>query len=224
MPDIKYFIVLIACLSTSLPLFAQDDQPMYGGMNRSGDKELAMQDARFIAEATNTFGTREHASIGYVDSGFEAHLNDKNKLAMQRFNEAWLLNPDNPYVYVGFGVLYKKQDQFCDAMQMFDLAANKDLADAGFLADYALIISQCANTANNQSRDSLFAKAISVYQQAEETPNPRVLAYVYQSWAESSLLKNDIEHARLMLDEATALGATIKPELQDAIKLATGAQ
>lgn len=220
----KYFILLIACLSITMPVFAQDDQPMYGGMDRTGDKELAIQDARFIAEATNTFGTREHASIGYVDSGFEAHLKDKDKLAMQRFNEAWLLNPDNPYAYVGFGVLYKKQDQFCEAMQMFELAASKNLTDAGFLADYALIISQCASTGNNQSRGNLFAQATSIYQQAEETPNPRVLAYVYQSWAESSLLKNDIEHARLMVDEATALGATVKPELKDAIKRATRAR
>lgn len=224
MPDIKYLIVLIACLSATVSLFARDDIPMFGGTDRAADKELAMQDARFIAEATNTFGTREHASIGYVDSGFEAHLKDKNTLAMQRFNEAWLLNPDNPYVYVGFGVLYIKQQQFCDAMQMFELAAGKELTDPGFLADYALVISQCASTGNKQSRDGLFAQATNIYKQAEETPNPKLLAYVYQSWAESSLLKNDIEHAHLMLNEATALGATVKPELQDAIKRATRAQ
>lgn len=202
---------------TSLLSRADVSKPMYGNSDAGNSDGIASENAQFLAQATNTFGTREHASIGYVDSGFEAHLENKDQLAMQRFNEAWLLNPDNPYPYVGFGVLYKKQQQYCKAKDMFALAASKQLQDAGFLADYALIISQCADSSNANDRSILFTQANEIYLQAEETPNPKVLAYVYQSWAESLLLQDNVEKARLMLDEAAALGATIKPALAAAI-------
>ncbi len=213
-PAIIIFTLLIM---TSLLSRADISQPMYGSSGNSNNEKIASENAQFLAEATNTFGTREHASIGYVDSGFEAHLANKDQLAMQRFNEAWLLNPENPYAYVGFGVLYKKQQQYCKAKEMFTLAASKQLQESGFLADYALIISQCADSSSTSDRSTLFTKANEVYLQAEETPNPKVLAYVYQSWAESLLLQDNVEKARSMLDEAMALGATIKPDLAAAI-------
>jgi len=205
------FIILFIQLS---PAHADDSQPMFGGMERS-DPELLQKDHLFIDKAIQTFGTSEHASIGYVDSGFEAHLQDKDELAMQRFNEAWLLNKDNPYVYIGFGVLYEKHNQMCQAMDMFRLANEKKLNEPDFLADYALIKTRCGITLEEPSRSTLLSEAENIYQLAEQTPNDRVRAYIYHSWAKADLLINKAESAIDKTRKAQSLGFKVDESLSN---------
>ncbi|MEM7027291.1 MAG: hypothetical protein AAF410_03575 [Pseudomonadota bacterium] len=216
MKNIIYLLMFITFI-----VHANENQPMYGGMDRITDAELYQQDQLLILKATNTFGTTEHASIGYVDSGFEAHLQGKHDLAMQRFNEAWTLDKTNPYSYVGFGVLYQHKGRYCKSMEMFDLAKQQELEEPGFLADYALIINQCANSLKqSEAKSELKVKANSIYELAEKTPNERLRAYVYQSWAESALMLDMLDSAIKKIELIESLGQPVNAELKQKLRSA----
>ncbi len=212
-----FLMITLFLNQTVLATGSNESLPMYGGMDRAADPELSKQDYLFIAGATKTFGTREHASTGYVDSGFDFFLEKKYDRAMVRFNEAWLLDPDNPYVYLGFGSVLKSKQQYCEAMKMFDYASSKGLDEPRFLADHALTINQCAVFDQANASASHGTMANSLYEQAVLTPNPKHRAYVYQSWARSALLNRNIERAGNMVKEAQKLGANIDPTLLDDI-------
>jgi len=75
----------------SLSFFAtaeEKQRPMLGDNDRTKHPELIENDNLFIAQATRTFGTREHASEGYVERGFDLYSNNKLNESMERFNQA----------------------------------------------------------------------------------------------------------------------------------------
>ena|SRR5690606_8949269 len=76
-----------------------DQVPMYGGMDRSLVPELKKADEAFIESTSSAYGGRERASKRWVEQGFAFYNRDELDMAMRRFNQAWLLDPNNPEVY-----------------------------------------------------------------------------------------------------------------------------
>jgi hypothetical protein len=185
--------------------------PMYGGEDRNQHSEL-------IAKATRTFGTREHASEGYVEHGFDHYSNNELDKSMNRFNQAWLLNPDNPYPYLGFALLMNKKEQPCEAYNMFKLANEKGLNESGFLADYAYTTSQCALLKEENEQQILFKLANKSHEAASQTSNKRLLAYVYHSWAKSYFIQNDLVKTKEMIEQSKNFGGKIDHDLLEAVK------
>jgi len=165
-----------------------------------------------------SFGTRDHAAEGYVERGFDNYQSAEFDTAMHRFNQAWLLNPENPYVYLGFALLLNKQEHSCEAYDMFKLANEKGIKESGFLADYAHTTSQCATLNEAHEQLDLFTIANKLHQDATQTINERLRAYAYHSWAKSFFLQGDFNNSQRMLDEAKRLGATIDNTLVQALK------
>lgn len=192
--------------------------PMYGGEDRSQNPEFIAQDNKLIAKATRTFGTREHASEGYVEHGFNHYSNNEFEQSMNRFNQAWLLNPENPYPYLGFALLMNKEEQPCEAYKMFKLANEKGLNESGFLADYAYTTSQCALLKESIEKQKLFDASNSLYEAATQTSNTKLLAYVYHSWAKSYYLQEDFIKVKEMIEQSKSLGGTIDNNLVEALK------
>lgn len=223
MPLIKItnkFIKASFFLIISSQVFAdtkEQQPPMYGGIDRSSNPELIDKDNQLIANATRTFGTREHACEGYVERGFERYSENKLNKSMQRFNQAWLLNPENPYVYLGFGLLLNKKEQSCEATKMFKLANEKGLEESGFLADYAYTSIQCALLKEKNERQELFDVSNDLHNKAAQTTNKPLRAYVYHSWARSYLLQNNFSKTKEMIDSSKSLGGKIDPALLQAI-------
>lgn len=75
---------------------------MYGGMDKTTIPVLKAVDEKFITDTTNHYGTREKASAALVNNGFEYCQRNDLANAIRRFNQAWLLDPKNPEVYVGY--------------------------------------------------------------------------------------------------------------------------
>ncbi len=218
----KYYRCIILACSLLLPsvCLSQVNEilPMYGGMDRYSDPVLAKEDAAFIAQATLEFSSAELASNGYVESGFDYFAKDQYDKSVMRFNQAWLLDKNNPYVYVGYGVVYNKKQEYCQAMDMFNIAYDKQLSEAGFLADYGLTVSRCALTKQEQDKTNLFAISEQLFEQAIETLHDQVRAYAYQQWARSALLQNRIDDAESYISKAKNAGINIDAQLLNDIK------
>lgn len=197
---------------------AKTQLPMYGNEDRGKNPDFIAQDDELIKKATTTFGTREHASEGYVEHGFDHYSSNELNKSMNRFNQAWLLNPENPYPYLGFALLLNKQEQSCDAYKMFKLANKKGINENGFLADYAYTTSQCASLKKDNERKKLFNVANTLYEKAIQTPNTRLLAYVYHSWAKSYYLQGDFIKSNEMIEQSRKLGGTIDSSLLQALE------
>jgi hypothetical protein len=217
----KFLIRLSLLLFLSQFSFAESTEdflPMYGGRDRSQTPGFVAQDNELIAKATRMFGTREHASEGYVEKGFDHYTENELEQSMKRFNQAWLLNQENPFPYLGFGLLLNKTQQSCEAYNMFKLANEKGLKENGFLADYAYTTSECALLKKESEQIELFELSNNLHELATQTSNKKLLAYIYHSWAKSYLLQNDLIKTKEMIEQSKLLGGSIDTSLLQAIE------
>lgn len=205
--------VVVSLLSCS-PLLHADGQipidqvPMYGGMDRSTIPELKAGDEKLIADTTNHYGTREKASAAFVNQGFAYYQRDDLINAIRRFNQAWLLNPQNPEVYAGFGTVLHDKGKNCDAMQMMERAMSLNPPTfQGIYPDTARIITLCAvsnKDLTSEDKMKLFERSESLYKKAEEIePNKR---YVYGSWATAYYWRGQYLDAWAMVAKERAAG------------------
>lgn len=205
---------------TSSSLASTDSSllPMYGGEDRKNNVAILKKDNEFIVKTTQSFSSREHAAEGYVERGFEMYSQKKFDKAMQRFNQAWLLNPDNAYVYLGYGLLYNNEKKSCKAVTMFMQAHKKGLNENGFLSDYAYTTTNCALTKEKQLQNELFSDANDLHKQSSRSPNKALQAYAYHSWAKSYFLQNDFSNSQKMLDQSKNLGGNTDVQFEQSLK------
>ncbi len=207
------FFVAILLLSYSTLLRAEgqvpiDQVPMYGGMDRSAIPELKAADEKLIADTTSHYGTREKASAAFVNSGFAYYQRDDLAIAMRRFNQAWLLDPKNPEVYVGFGSVMHDKGKNCDAMNMMEkaLALNPPTFQ-GIYPDAARVVTLCAVSEKAQTTEAkikLLERSESLYKKAEEIePNKK---YVYGSWATAYFWRGLYSEAWAMVKKERSAG------------------
>jgi len=187
--------------------------PMYGEIDRSNNSEFLEKDKNLIATATRTFGTREHASQGYVERAFDHYSNNEFTKSMSYFNQAWLLDSENPYSYLGFGLLMNEKENSCEAYKMFKIANEKGLKENGFLADFALTTSQCALLKESDEKKNLVNKSNTLFEEALRTSNKKLLAYIYNSWAKSYFLHKDISKSKEMIEQSKLHGGKIDQSL-----------
>jgi Tfp pilus assembly protein PilF len=122
-----------AALAHSYPL---NEQPMFGGQPKT--PEMLAADQQLFA-STEKFGyTRAQGSDKSVQLGWQ-YLFQKHDIAtaMKRFNQAWLLDPDNGDVFHGFALLVMSRDH--DAVQaasLFEQGIAKPRQSPGIYLDY----------------------------------------------------------------------------------------
>jgi tetratricopeptide (TPR) repeat protein len=174
-----------------------DQIPMYGDLDRQSDPVLKGADAALIEGTTKEFGSRRAASERFVDQGFHFYFRNDLTTAMKRFNQGWLIDPENPGVFYGFMSVLNDRGEYCEARKMADLAFEfglpqqaAELADAGRL--YALCaVLGAAVTADEKT--TYIKKASELYTQALKLEPGS--AYVYGSWATASYWLGDYETA-----------------------------
>ena len=188
---ITTIVLIIITVFISSQLFASsktkiDLVPMYGGIDRNTIPELKVGDEKFISDVVKQFGTRESAAQAWIDQGFKFYSRDLLDMAMKRFNQAWLLNPNNPEVFHGFSTVLYDQGDNCGAMKMTDKAIaigteSLGLSEPGFLADAALISSLCAISKGTSANDKFLFnnKADQLFLKAEKII---ATAYLYDKW------------------------------------------
>jgi tetratricopeptide (TPR) repeat protein len=98
-------LAIVANLLLATPVSAQissNPNPMWEGYQKT-ETDLA-DDQKFIADVLKlTDGNRQQASQALVQIGWKRMGQDANH-AIRAFNQAWLLEPENPNVFWGFAV------------------------------------------------------------------------------------------------------------------------
>ncbi|NDV69838.1 M48 family metallopeptidase [Dysgonomonas sp. 25] len=102
-------------------------KPMYGkGKKTKGQLEA---DREFLRICDSIYSSRQKAAIEHVEMGFYYIGVNDNETAMKRFNQAWLLDSLNTYVYCGFGILMYEKSAYKESMDLLDKAIQLDPAN-----------------------------------------------------------------------------------------------
>jgi Flp pilus assembly protein TadD len=208
--NITTAVLLAACASGGQPVADNNDQlPMYGGIDRHADSRLRAADDKLIAELMQRYGSREDAARTLVDQGIRYFQGGNYTMAMRSFNQAWLLDPNNPDPLWGFAMVYDDQGKSCDAKAMIDRALSLNLSRPAALADAGRIYTFCAVSdatlsAADRRRDfeqseELYSRAVSM-----APANP----YLFGSWAIAQYWQGNYADAWQMIRKQRALGGT----------------
>ncbi len=206
--SLAFFIV--GCATPAPQRLDMTQLPMYGAPEIPRPPELQAADEAFIERVAKDFGSRAEASKLWVDQGFKFYNQNNFDLAMKRFNQAWLLDPDQPQVYWGFASVLNDREKFCEGRKMIEKALELGLGNSnpGALADAGRLYTLCAVSDPSIDADTKAAyikKAYNLYVDASlQSPN---LAYVYESWAVSSYWMGNYPEAWKMLEKAKSLGS-----------------
>jgi tetratricopeptide (TPR) repeat protein len=96
--------------------------PMYGQPAIVRPENLKRADEDFVRDATLKYGSREAAGRAMAAQGWEAIRDRKLDLAMQRFNQSWLLSPKNYQAFWGFGAVLSEQGKLAEAIEQLQTA------------------------------------------------------------------------------------------------------
>ena len=102
----KHLIVAVVLLFAPTALAAAEEIPMWAGVKKT--QQMLAADKKLVAEAER-LGGRKRAAARANELGWAAIAKGDPNLAIRRFNQAWLLDPENPNTYWGFAVATGEQ-------------------------------------------------------------------------------------------------------------------
>lgn len=118
-------IIVLGLLSCSTGAQEPDNTiPMYGNIVKRADYKKIDED--FIKQSIKQFGTTDSAAKAHIDFAWRYFYNNDLKMAMRRFNQAWLLNDAYPDIYFGFAALTEMQGNKTDASKFYEMGIAKD--------------------------------------------------------------------------------------------------
>ncbi len=111
--------------------------PKYGNAPKTDEQKESDQELidKYVAQE----GTRLKGSELLVKLGFDYLYKRDFKTAMYRFNQAWLLDPENPNVFWGFGAIYFSFGDVENAIRQYDEGLLLNGNNSNILTDKATI-------------------------------------------------------------------------------------
>lgn len=192
-----------------------DNIPMYGQPSIPRPEILKLADDAFIVSASAGLGSRENASKAWAAQGDRFMGEGNFDFAMRRYNQSWLLNPNNFQPYWGFGRVLLEFGKLDEALEHFE-TANKLVDDpfqkVALLADTATAYSTKGSRTsvdNTNERSKYFALANQHYEESVRLdasyPNS------WRSWARSLYFEGRYAEAWDRVKKAKALNAPAFP-------------
>lgn len=111
--------------------------PKFGDAVKSKSQKEA--DQRLIADYIKQEGSRRKGSETLVKLGFDFLYEGNIRTAMYRFNQAWLLDPENENVFWGFAAVYFNFGDFENAMKQLDEGLVLNPESSNIITDQATI-------------------------------------------------------------------------------------
>ncbi len=194
-----------------------DNIPMYGQPEVHRPEVLQRADADFIAKATAGFGSREEASKVWWSQG-ERFMNSGNfDYAMRRYNQSWLLNPENYQPYWGFARVLLEQNKIDEAITHLEKAealVDDEYQKVALLADLGT-----AYTYKAKTEPSYFEKANQKFEESIQLDGS--YAESRRRWAYSLFEQKDYSRAWENVEKANALGSKpFSPAFMSALEAA----
>jgi len=121
--------------------------PMYGQPGIVRPDDLKKADALFARQATTEYGSPGAASRVWAAQGWVSLRNAKPELALQKFNQAWLLNSQNYQVFWGFGAVLSEQGRLAEAIEQLEVAnqlIDEPAQKVALLSDLGSVYSELA--------------------------------------------------------------------------------
>lgn len=207
------FFMLVAADTFSLAESARgraiDQQPMYGGLDRNSYPKLKKGDEILVAGVVKEWGTREKASQAFVEEGIKFYQQDDYSTAMKRFNQAWIIDPNNPDVFWGFSIIYHDEKNLAEAKKMIDKALDLNLSNPTALADAGRIYALFAfakNDVDEKTKQYSAKKSDELYEDTlKRAPGN---GYIYDSWANALYYEGDYARAWEKINQARQVGYT----------------
>ena len=158
---------------------------MYGGEDRAADPALRDADAKLVADAVKAFGDPRAASAAFASDGDAAFRSGDMASAMRFYNQAWLVDKDNPDVYWGFAAVLYQRDEYCESTRMLEAGAARGPMPPRVRAIGALVYAGCGITLakfRDTDPSRYYARAEELLTQAEADPNTS-RSTVIDAWA-----------------------------------------
>jgi len=185
-------LLLTAAAASADPL-PTNQLPMYGG--RAKTEAMKSADADFIASMEKQGLSRAEGARQMLKLGWTAWAKRDMATAMARFNQAWLLDPENGNVYHGFALVGAvRGDAPSDVEPLFRLATSKRRVDAEAFVDYGYFL------ASESRLDASLLQLNKALEVSATARNARSnIAFVYY-------LKNDFASSCVWVQRAAANG------------------
>lgn len=185
--------------------------PMFGQPKIVRPENSKKADEAFIRDSTLRFGSRQAGSDALATQGWAAVRAKQDDLAMQHFNQAWLLNPKNYRVFWGFGAVMSGRGRLAEALEHLEKA--RELIDdpmqrVPLLCDLGTVYSEYAARlpANRElERAQHFVMANSRF--TESLENDPKYAMSWREWAMSLYEQERYSEAWIKVQRARELRA-----------------
>lgn len=223
------FILLIILFGltgcSTLPIEQRPDYvPMYGQPETPRPEFLKGADEAFIKKASSEFGgNRELASMAWAAVGEDYMSKGDTYNAMRRYNQAWLLNPNNYVCYWGFGRVMLERHEYDEALKYFEKAKqliNDDYQKPALISDTGAAYSfkaQSIPMSDQAERDKYFRIANQHFKEAIELDSSYV--EVWRRWAYSLYREGKYSESWEKVEKARSAGANPLPaEFLSALK------
>jgi len=209
-------VAVLISLSSNLA-FAEDISllPKYG-LTQKTEGQLA-SDRKFIAEIDRHFnGDRKTAAQQIAMGGWQFFRQGQANDAMRRFNQAWMLDPENGAALWGMGAIQSRlTGKQVAALPLFEEAAALLPNHIDFAVDHARAIGFAGAQAKNESliKDALRRYAELYGKAPQHVPN-------LQNWALMLYFLGDYAEAwkKVALAEAAPRGSELDPKFVAALQ------
>lgn len=218
------FILLIIC---QLTLISEDSSrqplnliPMYGG-DKITPKQKEIND-KFIKDVINTAGSKEKALEFALMRAWEYLYKGDLDTSMMRFNQAWLLEPNNEEVFWGFGIISGQKNNMKDSVQYLEKAISLAPNNNKIMVDLAFTYTKLTFfiKLNDQEKNNYLNSAIMYYEKAEKIDNKYHV--LYNNWAVTLMALEKYQEALDKLNYAISIGFKPNPnfikDLEDKLK------
>lgn len=160
--------------------------PMFG--NSLKTKQQKASDEKFINNVVQEAGSRAAAAKEMVALGWKYYERRDLITSMKRFNQAWLLDPNNADIYWGFGLILAAQGDSVKVIEMYDKSLSINPNNKYIYLNRAHIYEEKGNF--GKAIDD-YTRAIKIDASEAQFYNDRAVAYFHseqydKSWQDVS--------------------------------------
>jgi len=165
--------------------------PMYGNKPPTAEQQKAHE--KFIKASIENMGSRE-AACEYTLTIVNTHLAKGDlRMAMIRNNQAWLLDPKNPKVFIRFGDIMSDRGNRDEAIKLYKKAIELDANNAILICNLGRqYYNKAYRTSTIDVKHGYLNEAGNLYRKASQiAKNDDDLGYIYYQWACALLLQEN---------------------------------